>query len=186
MPSASTWNAFVWSHFAKPKCDRGLYRRISKTKPQRIVELGIGELTRTSRAIRMAQRASQKTVHYCGIDLFEARPGGALKLKETHQSLSQLGAKIRLVPGDLMSALGRTANMLGDTDLLIIDSSQLAADLEAAFPFLPRMLTSETSIARYDLSGPSQRLRWMKPDSFVQPDQPGQSRQPQQPGRRAA
>lgn len=125
------------------------------------------------RAIRMAQRASeQQTVHYCGIDLFEARSNGTLKLKETHQSLSQLGAKVRLVPGDLTSALGRTANMLSDTDLLIIDSSQTAADVEAAFPFLPRMLTGRTSIARYDINGASPRLRWMKPGSFVQPRQP--------------
>ena len=169
MSAASTWNAFVWAHFAKPKCDRALFRRIKQRRPQRIVEIGIN-LTRATRTIALAQRYCEDKIHYCGIDLFEARgEGEPLKLKHTHNQLAQTGAKIRLVPGEMVSAIGRTANNLTETDLLIVSPEQSREELQAIFPYLPRMLHSETSIARYTEADGGVRLRWMKPDSFVTP-----------------
>ena len=172
MPVASTWNAFVWTNFTKPQCDRALFRRVKLKKPQRIVEIGIGELTRATRLISLAQRFCQDTVHYCGIDLFEARTEGTpLRLKDAHNQLAQTGAKIRLVPGELTSAVGCAANMLMGTDLLIISAEHSQADLQSVFPFFPRMLHENTSIARYSQVNGLLRVRWMKPGSFVTPKQ---------------
>ena len=139
-------------------------------QPVRILELGVGDLTRSVRSIAMAQRfhdGPESGVQYCGIDLFEARAEGAIKLKDAHQQLKQTGAKTRLVPGELMSAVARTANILSAIDLLIIDSVYSGDEVEAIFPFLPRLLHDGSSIARYDLQNGKLRLRWMKPDSFV-------------------
>lgn len=169
MSAASTWNAFVWTYFAKPKCDRALFRRIKQRKPQRIVEIGVN-LTRATRMISLAQKYREDTIHYCGIDLFEARvDGDPLKLKHTHHQLAQTGAKIRLVPGEMVSAIARSANNLTKTDLLIVSAEHSREELQAIFPFLPRMLHAETSIARYTDADGGIRLRWMKPDSFVTP-----------------
>ena len=170
MPAASTWNTFVWTNFAKPQCDRGLYRRVKQKKPQRIVEIGVGDLTRATRLIALAQRFRDDAIHYCGIDVFEARSEGTpLRLKYAHNRLAKTGAKVRLVPGELTSAVGRTANMLVGTDLLIIGAVHSQEELQSVFPYLPRMLQESTSIARYSDVNGVVRLRWMKPDSFVTP-----------------
>lgn len=176
MASASFWQSFVWTRFATPSCDRSLFSRIQKTRPQRIVEFGIRDLQRTERCIALAQRFLQPTdggseaVRYCGIDLFEARRQPTpLNLKTAHNQLARTKAKIRLVPGQLSSALARTANVLPNTDLLIVDAMHSREELEAIFHFLPRMLHAQTSIARYSEESGRPRLRWMKPDSFVTP-----------------
>ena len=169
MPAASTWNALVWTYLSGPKIDRVLFRRIAKTKPQRIVELGLTDLNRTLRMIRMAQRYTEETIHYCGIDLFESRGESGLKLKDTHSRLSQTGGKIRLVPGELMPAIARSANILSDTDLLIISAEHSSDDLGAVQMFMPRMLKSDSSIARFRLTDDRQELRWLKPSVFIEP-----------------
>ena len=169
MSAASTWNTFVWTTLAKPKCDRALFRRVRTHKPIRIVELGI-DIVRAQRVIALAQRYAEEQVQYCGIDLFEARTAGPrLKLKNIHNQLTKTGAKVRLVPGELAHAIARTANILPNTDLLIVAGEHSQDALKSIFSFLPRMLHSETSIARYTEAADGMRLRWMKPDSFVTP-----------------
>jgi len=169
MSAASFWNALSWARFSKPQQDRALYQRVQRIKPLRIVEVGLGDTTRATRIIRLAQRFTSETIHYCGIDQFEARATDGLPLKDAHQSLSKTGAKVRLVPGDILSALARTANVLTNTDLLIFDASNSQAEIENAYHFLPRMLHENTAIARYDLTDKSVRLRWLKASSFLQP-----------------
>ena len=168
MSAASFWDAFVWARFSKPRWERPLYQRVQRTQPVRIVELGIGNATRATRIIRLAQRLTDQTVHYCGVDLFEARATGGLPLKEVHNQLAKTGAKVRLVPGDMFSALGRTANILTQTDLLVIDACQTQDEIERAFHFFPRMLHEKSCIARFDRQGQATRLRWLKPAGFLQ------------------
>jgi hypothetical protein len=174
MAAATFWQTMTWTRFARPACDQALYRRIQRCSPTKIVEFGIGDLARTQRVISLAQRfkptEDEERIQYCGIDLFEmSDQESPLKLKQTHNTLARSGAKVRLVPGDLTSALARTANVLPETDLLIVSDSQSREDLEKVFHFLPRMLHPESSIARYSVQGGKLRLRWMKPDSFVTP-----------------
>lgn len=167
MAAASTWNAFVWNYLSSPAHERGLYQRVKRARPTRIVEVGLGDLTRASRVIALAQRYSDEPIQYCGIDPFDARDDQPLRLKEVHKRLSQAGAKVRLVPGDFASGVARTANLLSGTDLLIIDSAVSRDDLESMFPFFPRLLVENTSIARISQQGKSGAVKWMKPDSFA-------------------
>ena len=167
MSAASFWESLTWTRFSKPRCCRALYQRVLREKPQRIVELGMSDAVRSLRLIRLAERAGDARIHYCGIDLFEAREANPLPLKQVHHQLAETGAKVRLVPGDLFASLGRTANLLADTDLLVLDSVHRQEDLESVYHFFPRMLHERTSIARFDGVESSLRLRWLKPGSFL-------------------
>ena len=119
---------------------------MKKQRISKLVEIGIHDVERSQRLIRMAQIASndEYEVRYTGIDLFEARPADAatMTLKGTHQSLAQTGASVRLIPGEPTHALSRYANHLGGTQLLII-SHRMSQDLESAWYYIPRMLTEK-------------------------------------------
>ena len=163
MNAASFWDALIWTRFGNPRHERPLYQRVLREKPLRLVELGIRGVERSTRLIRLAQRARAETILYCGIDLFEAREENPLPLKTVHNHLVKTGAKVRLVPGDLMSAVARSANLLLETDFLLVDSSISTAELRSVYPFLPRMLHADSSIAH--ITGG--QVRWMKPTTFL-------------------
>jgi hypothetical protein len=92
-------------------------------------------------AVAMRYRPHDR-VSYAGIDLFEARPPQqpGLKLKDAHRQLIRTGVQLRLVPGDPLAALARSANSLANTDLVIISAGHDPASLEPAWFYIPRML----------------------------------------------
>ncbi len=163
MPAASFAQAVHLTTFCTPKCDRTLYRRVKRTKPRRIVELGIGDASRAARLLHLAARYHPgTTIEYTGIDLFETRPlGKSLSVKQAYHRLSRTGASVRLVPGDAGPALIRTANALTEMDLVVIDLGD--DDLAKVWFYLPRMLHDKTTIARYELRGQQKNLVWLKP-----------------------
>ena len=166
MPAASYWKALIWSRLSGSKADRSLCRNVSRHRPVRIVEFGVGDLSRAMKVISLAQRTA-KEVAYCGIDLFDAReeePG--LKLKDAHHQLALTGAKVRLVPGELPMAVARTANVLTETDLLIVDAQHDDDALSAISGFLPRMVHPRTFVARYHGDPSQPKLHWPDPESF--------------------
>jgi hypothetical protein len=100
--------------------------------------------------IDLAQRYSPGCrIHYTGIDLFEAREPSApagLSLKDAYRLLRATPARIRLAPGDPLSALARTANLLVGTDLVIISAGVDEQSLLRAWRFVPRMLHAGSQI----------------------------------------
>jgi hypothetical protein len=140
---ASTLQFLALAWFSRPAHERCLYRDLRRSGGTAIVELGVGDARRARRLIAVAGRyASGARISYAGIDLFEARPVDApgLRLKEAHRELTRTGAHIRLVPGDPLSALARSANALTSTDLLVISADLDSASLERAWFYVPRML----------------------------------------------
>ncbi|MCA9152046.1 MAG: hypothetical protein KDA92_22235, partial [Planctomycetales bacterium] len=134
---------------AKPQGDRQLFKSLCRQPARRIVELGMVSHDRTLRLLRLAKRLSgDAELHYTGIDLFDARPETAprLTLKETHRVLSNQGATIRLVPGDIAGGLARSANQLGGTQLLIVSSEIDEATAERMWSFVPRMLDASSHV----------------------------------------
>jgi hypothetical protein len=104
--------------------------------------MGSGE-----RALKMIRLAALKNaphqIDYAGIDLFDARSsndGPGLTVKEAYRKLVTTGARIRLVPGDPLTALSRVANELLESDLVIVSAGLDAESLLKAWFFLPRML----------------------------------------------
>jgi hypothetical protein len=134
---------FYLCWFSQPKSDRDLYRCVRQQRVQRIVEVGIVSLQRTTRLIELAQRMSPgQEIHYAGIDPFDARPASMprLLLKETHRHLSNRSARVRLIPGEPQHALVRSANQLAATQLLILAPELDSEAMEAAWAYVPRML----------------------------------------------
>ncbi len=137
--------------FSKPACERKLYRYMVRRKPTRVLEIGIGLAARTLRMIDVSRRYCEDgQFHYSGIDLFESRPVTAdmLPLKEAYAMLRQPGIKVRLIPGDALAAMTRTANSLANTDLIIVDAEIRDSDLRDAWQYFPRMMHDKTLVLR--------------------------------------
>ncbi len=147
------------AYLSKPPGERGIYRWVRRLRPRKIVELGIGDGLRTTRILGLTLQLNDQ-LHYCGIDLFEAReaqsPG--LTYKRAFRLLRLPGAHVTLVPGDPYTALARTANALTGTDMLLISADQSAASLEQAWFYLPRMLHDGSVVLRQDPQGLYQPL----------------------------
>ena len=138
------------SYFSHPSGDQPLFKAIRKNRVRRIVECGIGTTQRSRRMIEAARLVSPDAdIHFTGIDLFEARhlaDGPGVSLKLAHRRLSATGARVKLIPGDPLSAFARAANTLGDTDLLVISARQDPAILAAAWFFVPRILHTRSAV----------------------------------------
>jgi len=105
------------------------------------IGLGDGQLARNM--ILFAHRHTTRAhVRFTGIDQFEMRSDttGGLPLKQAHQMLHSLPARIQLIPGDPFEALARHANSLLDSDLVVIQADQLGAAMDRAWFYVPRML----------------------------------------------
>ena len=152
MRSASYLRYLYLAYFSKPVRERILYRAIRRTRALKILEIGVGDVARTLRMIRLAHGFSNgEAVRYAAIDLFEARPaadGQKLSLKEAHRLLKPTGAQIQLIPGDPAQALARVANSLPNVDLLLISAAQSDTSLAEAWFYFPRMLHDASRVYR--------------------------------------
>lgn len=134
-------------YFAQPKSDRTLYKLLKKQPVRKFLELGLGTAERTLRVLEHCPANDETS--YTGIDLFEMRQNGdgaGLTLKEAHKLLSLTGVKVRLVPGDPMGALSRSANAIGKQDLIVISADQDRDSLKKAWFYVPRLLTETTQV----------------------------------------
>ena len=136
--------------FAKPVCDRLIYKLIRRNKFRSILEIGMEDGTRSENMIRIAKKYGvSPNVRYTGIDQFEGRVKGQNKLQliEMHRKLHGLDAKTQLVPGDVQSAISRIANAHVRTDLIVISGGQFEnAKLDLSWFYFPRMLHSSSLV----------------------------------------
>ncbi len=143
MKPISAFKFFQLTWLNKPAPDRLIYKLIKRRQIRSIVEIGLGDGTRCSNMISVAQKFSpDDKIKYTGIDLFDARDADTppLKLIEMHRELNGLDAKTQLVPGNLGSALPRIANAHVRTDMVIISAGFDDLEFETTQMFLPRML----------------------------------------------
>jgi len=141
-------NAYLL-YFAQPAADRALYKTLKGRKVRSVVQLGIGNGERTSRMVEvLSWEAGNLPLDYTGIDLFEQRPktSPGLTLKAAFSQLKFEGVKVRLTPGDPVSAISRIANQTKGVDLLFISADQDRESLERAWFYVPRMIHAETLI----------------------------------------
>jgi hypothetical protein len=147
-------------YFSQPAADRPLYKALYGKPIRSVVELGVGKGERTKRLLELLSwSAAGQPIRYTGVDLFEARTDKAgLALKQAFGVLKQEGVKMQLVPGDPLAALGRTANMLSGTDLLIISADQEPHALARAWKYVPRMLHPDSLV--YQQEGDLASGKW--------------------------
>lgn len=158
--AAVRWIKYCYLAFAsKPKGERELYRLVKARRISRIIEVGIGNMTRTARLIEVAQRfANEQKVFYTGLDWFDARSKelAPLSLKQTHCALQATGAQVRLVPGPPGNSLATVANAHQNTDLIILAPSVSDDELKRAWFYVPRMLRDQSVVLREQLGGDGQ------------------------------
>lgn len=135
----------LWlTRLSQPAAERPLYRHVLRSRPRRILEIGLGLLVRTPRLLEAAGGAAE----YVGLDRFEARtvsdPPG-VSLKTAHKRLQGLG-RVQLVPGHADASLARRCNHLGTFDLVLVTADADARDVERSWPFLQRMITAATTV----------------------------------------
>jgi len=132
------------SYFSRPAHNRPVYQAIRSRQVRSILELGVGTGQRAKCMIEVARSASRSAeIRYTGIDLFEDRTamdGPGLTLKMAHCLLAFTGARVRLIPGDPLTAMARTANSLGATDLVVVSARHQRESLARAWFYLPRVL----------------------------------------------
>jgi hypothetical protein len=148
----------IWlAYLSQPSCDRVLFRAIRKRKVRQIMEIGIGDLRRGLRMIRLAQRYHPaEEIRYVGVDLFEARPAAetatsasdtaAMPLKHAYRLLRATGAKVHLIPGDAIQALVRSANALPGNELVLVSADHAVEMLSQAWLYVPRMLAPSAMV----------------------------------------
>lgn len=139
----SAFKFFQMTWLSKPASDRLIYKLIKQRSVSSIVEIGMGDGTRCSNLLAVAQKFNPDSkIKYTGVDLFDARGEDEtpLKLIEMHRKLNAVDAKTQLVPGDLASALPRIANSHVRTDMVILSAGFEEEEFEATQMFLPRML----------------------------------------------
>lgn len=156
---------------SKPAHERLVYRLIRTHRPTSIVEIGVGNAVRSQRMLQLAAHCSpSEKVRFTGIDLFEGRddPGSGLSLKEAHRLLKPSGGRVHLVPGDPLSALSRSANLLQDTDLLVIGGDPDERSLEQAWFYVPRMLHDKSLVVLEDRSRGEPTLRVVPAETIDQ------------------
>jgi hypothetical protein len=97
-------------------------------------------------------------VGYTGVDLFEARGSEgepAITLRSIYQTLRTTGARIRLLPGDPMSAMARAANSMGKVDLVVASSTVERDSLARAWFYVPRILKEDSLVVWEQSGGPA-------------------------------
>ena len=148
MAGQGFWGTFWLTRLSQPAAERGLYRHVLRARPGRILELGLGTLTRTERMLRAAGGRAAGGVHYVGLDRFEGRAAGdppGVSLKEAHRRLHALG-RVQLVPGNPDTALARLCNHLGTFDLVVVSADNDERHLERCWFFLQRLIRIDTTV----------------------------------------
>lgn len=138
---------FYLFHFAKPAADRQLYRAVYERKPKSILQIGLGDGTRTDRILESLYFSDPTQIpHLSVIDLFEACTDAPLSLKQAHRQFHAKVSRLRLIPGDPLSALSRAANSLGQFDLVLATAQVDAASMAKAWFYLPRIIHPQTVV----------------------------------------
>ena len=154
--TGASWLQYVFlAHFSKPKAERQLYRLVKKHGVAKLFELGVADLARTTRLIRVAERyADGATVKYAALDMFDARDADdqPLPLIDAHRTLQATAATARLLPGDPTALLSNVANADAGTDLLLVAPWLTDDDLAPVWPWLPRMLHSQSVVLRESIA----------------------------------
>jgi hypothetical protein len=91
----------------------------------------------------------ESRVRYTGVDLFEDRAQSDtpfMTLKAAHRLVVSTRAKVRLLPGDPLSALARAANSVGPTDLVVVSAGHDPSLLDAAWFYFPRMMHQQSAV----------------------------------------
>lgn len=104
--------------------------------------------------IALAASVGNTRIGYTAVDPFEASEPCVLSLKAAYRQLHPTVAKLRLIPGQPMTALPPVANELGQFDLVVIAAHALDAQAPRAWYYLQRLL-HPTSLVLFEEPAPA-------------------------------
>lgn len=144
------WLQRVWlGRFSRPAGERPIWRHVLARSPRRVLEVGLGTLSRTERLLALLRSIDPSAaVQWVGVDRFESRtpadrPG--VSLQEAHRRLTPL-ARVQLVPGNADGALARVGNHVGVFDLVLVSADEPAEQMERTWFFLQRLVRPDSTI----------------------------------------
>jgi len=150
LPNTNRFRTTYLSYLSSPASDRPIYRSVCRRQAGRILELGIGV---GQRAVRMIEAAGcfrpEHEISYYGLDPFEGRSavdGPGVTLMMAHRLLKTTGARIQLVPGAPCQNLARTANSLGQFDVIVLSSRLDSKQLAEVWFYVPRLLHERSDV----------------------------------------
>ena len=150
------------AYFSKPTADRALYREVRRRRASKTLLIGLATPARALRLMQVAANTAEgREIHFAAIDLFEARPAErpGMGLKDAFRQLKVSGQKVQLIPGDPQSALVRSANALGQMDLVLISSEHDETSIGGGWFYVPRMLHANSRVYQESLDERGQP-RW--------------------------
>ncbi|HEX3999939.1 MAG TPA: hypothetical protein VHX65_15415 [Pirellulales bacterium] len=134
------------------------------------MEIGIGDLRRGLRMIRLARRYhAASEIRYIGVDLFEAGPRSetaAVSLKQAYRMLRATGARVHLIPGDAVQSLVRSANALPGNELVLVSAERVVERLGEAWHYIPRMLSPAAMLYAAEANGAKTVWRKLPPSTL--------------------
>ena len=149
MSTAGRLKYVYLAYFSKPAASRTLYRSVRRQRTSKMLLVGLTDLQLAKRLMQTAADVvPPDEIHFAAIDLFEARAAEApgMALKDAYRELKASGLKVQLIPGDPQSALVRSANALGQRDLILISREFDETSLAAGWYYIPRMLHAGTRV----------------------------------------
>jgi len=156
------WRNLFLCRLSQPIHNRSLYRTILRQQPRRLVEVGVSDLVRGQRMIELAAKFHDE-VAYTGIDLFEMRPEShpykSCGLKTAYQKLKTRRAKIRLLPGEAAETVARSANLLYNSDLIVISHCE-ADEISHQRQLFQRIMHRQSVLMIEQLDHESGRCRY--------------------------
>lgn len=124
----------------------GLVKTLTKLQPSSVLEIGIGDGSRTP-AVVQALAAANPALKYAVIDQFEM-VGGTVKLRDFHGQLAGLAIRPSIIPETAARGVVTVLHRLGMMDAIILDPSLDAETLAELDTVLSKVSYADTMILR--------------------------------------
>ena len=140
-----------WRQLSKPASDRPLWSFLLERPINSALLVGMGDGLQTKNLLQLVQRDDPSVVfRLAAIDLFESAVAGSghLRLKDAHRLCAVAGVKAHLIPGELKSALPRTAVTVLPSDLVICNYrfEKDSVEHQTWLNWLPRLVHANSTV----------------------------------------
>ncbi|MBM3281257.1 MAG: class I SAM-dependent methyltransferase [Candidatus Harrisonbacteria bacterium] len=142
--------------FYGPKRYRNIYRILQKTRPKRIMEIGVWTGERSIRMIETLKKYyAADAIDYYGFDLFEDLSDEQLVSEvskkpptkaQIQEKLEKTGANIHLFKGNTLETLPRETQSLPKMDFVFLDGGHSLETIENDWKYVKELMHEKTVV----------------------------------------